>query len=59
LLPAEVSIPSRTGNNSAEHRVYLLDSATGRVWELNTEHISKDGKYYEASFQGVAVMPTP
>jgi hypothetical protein len=58
LLPAEVSMRGG-GNNWDEHRVYLLDSASGRVWELVPENIGKDGKYHEAWFQSVAVMPKP
>jgi hypothetical protein len=54
LLPAQVSLHG-PGNNWDEHRVYLLDSASGRIWELMPEYVGKDGKYHEATFRSVPV----
>ena len=59
LLPAEVSLVGPSGSSWEEHRVYLLDSASGRVWELLPESKTTDGKYHAASFQSVVVVPAP
>jgi hypothetical protein len=58
LLPAEVSIRG-AGQDWTEHRVYLLDSTSGRVWEFVPETLSKDGKYHQAGFMSVQVAVNP
>ena len=58
LLAAQVTINAK-GNSWDEHQVFLLDSTTGRVWELLPASLDKEGKFREASFQGVAVAPNP
>jgi hypothetical protein len=59
LLPAQVTVTVKGGNQWDEHRVFLLDSTSGRVWQLLPEALDSAGKFHDASFQSVAVAMNP
>lgn len=54
LIQAEVTIPS-SPTTYTDHRLYLFDSASGRVWEYFPEGTDKNGKFHEPVFVGVSV----
>jgi hypothetical protein len=58
LIPAPVTLPTAQGNAYEEHRVFLLDSSSGNVWEYLPERVDKEHKYFPASFQSVPVVST-
>jgi hypothetical protein len=54
LLPAEVTLVSPSGSYE-EHRVFLINSASGEAWEYYPERMDKAGKFHGSSFQVVPV----
>jgi hypothetical protein len=55
LMPAQVTLTSPAGPLD-QHRVFLLDSTSGQVWEYYPEMLDKTGKYHGSSFQSVPVV---
>ncbi len=52
LVAAPITIISTKGNWE-EHRVFLVDSSSGNVWEYWPERIDKDQIFHAARFQPV------
>lgn len=59
LVPTQVTINAQ-GQTWESHRVFLVDTTSGRVWEYSPESMSKQGVFSGAFFSGVTVgAPTP
>jgi hypothetical protein len=54
LVAAPITLNSTKGNWE-EHRVFLVDSSSGNVWEFLPEHIDKEQVFHASSFQPVSV----
>jgi hypothetical protein len=54
LIATPLTITSAKGNWE-EHRVFLVDSSSGNVWEYLTERFDNEHVFHPASFQPVAV----
>jgi hypothetical protein len=54
LVAAPITVSS-SGKTWEEHRVFLVDSSTGNVWEYLTERVDNEHVFHPASFQPVPI----
>lgn len=54
LVAAPITVSS-SGKTWEEHRVFLVDSSSGSVWEYLPERIDKEQTFHAASFSPIPI----